>query len=38
VNDKHILVVEDEAITRAKLVGYFQHDGNRVSEAEIKRK
>jgi len=36
VNDKHILVVEDEAITRAKLVGYFQHAGYRVSEAENK--
>lgn len=34
MNDKHILVVEDEAITRAKLVGYFQHAGYRVSEAE----
>tara|TARA_R100001377_G_scaffold73839_1_gene49990 strand:+ start:2023 stop:2724 length:702 start_codon:yes stop_codon:yes gene_type:complete len=29
-------VVEDEAITRAKLVGYFQHAGYRVSEAENK--
>lgn len=36
MNDKHILVVEDEAITRAKLVGYFQHAGYRVSEAENK--
>jgi two-component system torCAD operon response regulator TorR len=36
LNDKHILVVEDEAITRAKLVGYFQHAGYRVSEAENK--
>jgi two-component system torCAD operon response regulator TorR len=29
-------VVEDEAITRAKLVGYFQHAGYQVSEAENK--
>jgi len=29
-------VVEDEAITRAKLVGYFQHSGYQVSEAENK--
>ncbi|MGB0937733.1 MAG: two-component system response regulator TorR [Colwellia sp.] len=36
MNDKHILVVEDEAITRAKLVGYFQHAGYQVSEAESK--
>jgi len=36
LNDKHILVVEDEAITRAKLVGYFQHAGYQVSEAENK--
>ncbi|MGB2740145.1 MAG: two-component system response regulator TorR [Cognaticolwellia sp.] len=36
MNNKHILVVEDEAITRAKLVGYFQHAGYRVSEAENK--
>ncbi len=36
MNDKHILVVEDEAITRAKLVGYFQHSGYQVSEAENK--
>ena len=36
MNDKHILVVEDEAITRAKLVGYFQHAGYQVSEAENK--
>jgi two-component system, OmpR family, torCAD operon response regulator TorR len=36
LNDKHILVVEDEAITRTKLVGYFQHAGYRVSEAENK--
>ncbi|PKG82024.1 two-component system response regulator TorR [Colwellia sp. 75C3] len=36
MNNKHILVVEDEAITRAKLVGYFQHAGYQVSEAENK--
>ena len=36
MNDKHILVVEDEEITRAKLVGYFQHAGYQVSEAENK--
>lgn len=36
MNNKHILVVEDEAITRAKLVGYFQHSGYQVSEAENK--
>jgi two-component system torCAD operon response regulator TorR len=36
LNGKHILVVEDEAITRAKLVGYFQHSGYQVSEAENK--
>lgn len=29
-------MVEDEAITRAKLVGYFQHAGYQVSEAENK--
>jgi len=29
-------VVEDEVITRAKLVGYFQHAGYQVSEAENK--
>ncbi len=34
MNGKHILVVEDEAITRAKLVGYFLHSGYQVSEAE----
>lgn len=33
---QHILVVEDEAITRAKLVGYFQHEGYQVSEAQDK--
>ena len=36
VKNKHILVVEDEAITRAKLVGYFQHEGYQVSEAQNK--
>lgn len=29
-------MVEDEAITRTKLVGYFQHEGYQVSEAENK--
>jgi len=33
LKNKHILVVEDEDITRAKLVGYFQHEGYQVSEA-----
>ncbi len=33
---QHILVVEDEAITRTKLVGYFQHEGYQVSEAQDK--
>jgi len=36
VKNKHILVVEDEAITRAKLVGYFQHEGYQISEAQNK--
>jgi len=36
LKNKHILVVEDEAITRAKLVGYFQHEGYQVSEAQNK--
>lgn len=36
MKNKHILVVEDEAITRAKLVGYFQHEGYQVSEAQNK--
>ncbi|GIC76670.1 two-component system response regulator TorR [Moritella sp. F3] len=36
MKNKHILVVEDEAITRAKLVGYFQHEGYQVSEAASK--
>lgn len=30
----HVLVVEDDAVTRAKLVGYFQNEGYTVSEAE----
>ena len=30
----HILVVEDDPVTRAKLAGYFQAEGYRVSEAE----
>ncbi|WP_038176906.1 two-component system response regulator TorR [Vibrio pacinii] len=30
----HVLVVEDDAVTRNKLVGYFQHEGYQVSEAE----
>ncbi|UTV28904.1 two-component system response regulator TorR [Photobacterium atrarenae] len=30
----HILVVEDEVVTRAKLVGYFENEGYQVSEAE----
>jgi len=33
LEQKHILVVEDEEITRAKLVGYFQHAGYQVSQA-----
>ena len=32
--DVHILVVEDDPVTRAKLVGYFESEGYRVSEAE----
>jgi len=31
---RHIVVVEDEAITRTKLAGYFETEGYRVSEAE----
>ncbi|MBF0371641.1 MAG: two-component system response regulator TorR [Magnetococcales bacterium] len=31
---QHILVVEDEAVTRSMLVGYFQKAGFQVSEAE----
>ncbi|RTZ15744.1 two-component system response regulator TorR [Vibrio aquaticus] len=30
----HVLVVEDDAVTRSKLVGYFQNEGYSVSEAE----
>ncbi|MFM2589365.1 two-component system response regulator TorR [Vibrio sp. TBV020] len=30
----HVLVVEDDAVTRSKLVGYFQNEGYDVSEAE----
>lgn len=30
----HILVVEDDAVTRTRLAGYFQAEGYRVSEAE----
>ncbi|KOO16330.1 transcriptional regulator [Vibrio xuii] len=30
----HVLVVEDDAVTRSKLVGYFQNEGYNVSEAE----
>lgn len=30
----HVLVVEDDAVTRSKLVGYFQNEGYTVSEAE----
>ncbi len=30
----HVLVVEDEAVTRTRLTGYFEHAGYRVSEAE----
>lgn len=30
----HILVVEDDPVTRAKLVGYFESEGYQVSEAE----
>ncbi|OEF10413.1 two-component system response regulator TorR [Vibrio genomosp. F10] len=30
----HILVVEDDAVTRSKLVGYFQNEGYTVSEAK----
>ena len=32
--DAHILVVEDDPVTRAKLAGYFESEGYRVSEAE----
>ena len=30
----HILIVEDDPVTRAKLAGYFEAEGYRVSEAE----
>ncbi|KLN63110.1 MULTISPECIES: two-component system response regulator TorR [Vibrio] len=30
----HVLVVEDDVVTRSKLVGYFQNEGYQVSEAE----
>ncbi|MDA0147189.1 two-component system response regulator TorR [Vibrio sp. LaRot3] len=30
----HVLVVEDDAVTRSKLVGYFQNEGYAVSEAQ----
>ncbi|MRI32789.1 two-component system response regulator TorR [Endozoicomonas sp. OPT23] len=30
----HVLVVEDEPVTRARLVGYFRCEGYRVSEAD----
>ncbi|WP_054673788.1 two-component system response regulator TorR [Parasalinivibrio latis] len=30
----HVLVVEDEVVTRAKLVGYFEKEGYRVSQAD----
>lgn len=30
----HVLVVEDDVVTRSKLVGYFQKEGYHVSEAE----
>ena len=30
----HVLVVEDDAVTRSKLAGYFQNEGYCVSEAE----
>lgn len=30
----HVLVVEDDVVTRSKLVGYFQKEGYQVSEAE----
>ena len=29
----HVLVVEDEPVTRARLVGYFRKEGYQVSEA-----
>ena len=30
----HILIVEDEAITRTKLAGYFESEGYRVTTTE----
>ncbi|MGU3845336.1 response regulator, partial [Vibrio diabolicus] len=30
----HVLVVEDDVVTRSKLAGYFQNEGYQVSEAE----
>ncbi|WED20754.1 two-component system response regulator TorR [Vibrio sp. JC009] len=30
----HVLVVEDDIVTRSKLVGYFQNEGYQVSEAD----
>ncbi|MEF1298940.1 response regulator, partial [Vibrio parahaemolyticus] len=30
----HVLVVEDDVVTRSKLAGYFQNEGYKVSEAE----
>ena len=32
--DAHILIVEDDPVTRAKLAGYFESEGYRISEAE----
>jgi len=34
VMSSHVLVVEDDVVTRSKLVGYFQNEGYQVSEAE----
>ena len=31
---RHVLVVEDEIVTRTKLVGYFENEGYKVSQAE----
>ena len=33
-NAAHILIVEDDPVTRTKLAGYFESEGYRVSEAE----
>ncbi len=30
----HVLVVEDEIVTRTKLVGYFENEGYKVSQAD----